>query len=60
MADQPGKAKLPDPVTITLPDQTYRPRKVDADKEYDMPGASIKQVRRAFFRPEKVLWTARS
>ena len=42
---------LPKPVTITLPDNTFQPRKEQMDKEYDMPGASVEQIRRTFFRP---------
>ncbi len=48
------RRKLPAPRTITLPDQkTYQPPKAEREKEYDMPGASMKTVRRAFFRPVK-------
>ena len=46
---------LPKPVTITLPDNKFQPRKADMEREYDMPGASLEQIRRAFFRPVKVL-----
>ena len=46
---------LPMPVTITLPDNTFQPRKADMEREYDMPGASLEQIRRAFFRPVKIL-----
>jgi len=42
---------LPKPVTITLPPNDFQPRKEHMDKEYDMPGASVEQIRRAFFRP---------
>ena len=53
MTEKPRKQrrKLPEPRTITLPDQTYQPPKVEREKEYNMPGASLKTVRRAFFRP---------
>ena len=57
MTDKPRKRrrKLPEPRTITLPDQkTYQPPKAEREKEYDMPGASKKAVRSAFFRPVKV------
>ena len=55
MTDKPRKRrKLPKPRTITLPDQTYQPPKAEREKEYDMPGASKKTVRRAFFRPVNV------
>lgn len=55
MADKPKKRrKLRKPRTITLPDQTYQPPKAEQEREHDMPGASLKTVRRAFFRPVKV------
>lgn len=58
MTDKPRKRrklpKLPKPWTITLPAQTYQPPKAERDKEHDMPGASLKTVRRAFFRPVNV------
>ena len=50
MTDKPRKRKLPKPRTITLPDQSYQPPKAEREKEHDMPGASMKTVRRAFFR----------
>ncbi|MXW86663.1 MAG: hypothetical protein F4Z55_12555 [Boseongicola sp. SB0667_bin_21] len=46
---------LPKPVTITLPPATFQPKKADMEREYDMPGASLEQIRRAFFRPVRVL-----
>lgn len=51
--DKP-KQPLPDPVTITLPGKDYQPRKADMEREYDMPGADMETVRRAFFRPVNV------
>lgn len=54
MTDKPGKRKLPKARTITLPDQDYQPPKAEHEKEYDMPGASLKTVRSAFFRPINV------
>lgn len=56
MTEKPRKRrrKLPEPRTITLPDQTYQPPKAEREKEHDMPGASLKTVRRAFFRPVNV------
>ena len=46
---------LPKPVAITMPLATFQPRKADMDKGYDTPGASVEQIRQAFFRPVKVL-----
>ena len=51
MAKKPKRRKLPEPRTITLPDQDYQPPKAEQEKEHDMPGASLKTVRSAFFRP---------
>ena len=46
---------LPKPVTITLPDNKFQPKKMDMEEEYDMLGASMEQIRQAFFRPVRVL-----
>ena len=51
MTKKPRKYKLPKARTITLPDQSYQPPKAEREKEHDMPGASLKTVRSAFFRP---------
>lgn len=48
------RRKLPEPRTITLPDQSYQPPKAEREKDHDMPGASMETVRRAFFRPFNV------
>ena len=40
---------------ITLPPQSYQPTKAQMEEEYDMPGASLGKLQRAFFRPVKVL-----
>lgn len=50
MTDKTRKRKLPKPRTIALPPETYQPPKAEQEKEHDMPGASLKTVRRAFFR----------
>ena len=54
MTEKPKPRELPKPRTITLPDQTYQPPKTEREKEYNMPGASMKTVRSAFFRPVNV------
>ena len=55
MADKPReRRKLPEPRTITLPDQDYQPRKAEMEKEHHMPGASLNTIRRACFRPFNV------
>lgn len=48
------RRKLPAPRTITLPPETYQPPKAEREREHDMPSASLKTVRAAFFRPVKV------
>lgn len=54
MTDKPKSRELPESRTITLPAQTYQPPKAEQEKEHDMPGASMKTVRSAFFRPVNV------
>ena len=54
MTDKHRKRKLPKSRTITLPAETYQPPKAESEKEHDMPGASLKRVRSAFFRSVKV------
>ena len=52
MTDSPQKSrKLPRARTITLPDKDYQLRKTEQERGHDMPGASIRQVPSAFFRP---------
>jgi hypothetical protein len=46
--------KVPKPREITLPPRTYQPSRAELREEFDMPGASMETVRRAFFRPVKV------
>ena len=43
--------KLPKPRAITLPGKDFQPSKADMDREYDVPEASLKTIRSAFFRP---------
>ena len=42
---------------ITLPARDYQPTKAEKEREYDMPGASLATVRRAFFRRIRVRGT---
>ena len=46
-----ARQNLPKGRTIPLPEQTYQPSKAEIEKEYDMPGVSLKTARSAFFRP---------
>lgn len=45
------KRKVPERRAIGLPASEYQPSKAEMEKEYDMPKASKKDVREAFFRP---------
>ena len=54
MVKKTRKRTLRKPRTIILPDQNYQPPKAEQEKEHDMPGASAKTARRAFFRPFNV------
>ena len=39
---------------LTLPPRDYQPSKAELEEEYDMPGADIDTLRKAFFRPVQV------
>ena len=54
MTRKATKRKLSKARTITVPDASYQPPKAGQDGEYNMPGASPKSIRRAFFRPFNV------
>ena len=45
---------IPEEREITLPPRDYQPTKAESDQEYDMPGADIVTVRRAFFQRIRV------
>lgn len=49
-----GRVKLPSERSITMPPRDYQPSKAEIEEEFDMPGADIKTVRSAFFRPIRV------
>lgn len=53
-----AKGKLPRDIPaereVTLPPRDYQPTKAEQEKEYDMPEASLKTIRRAFLRPFNV------
>ena len=55
MKKQTSKFKVskprPKPVTIIMPPRDYQPSKAEKEQVVDMPGASLKTVREAFFRP---------
>lgn len=39
------------PREITLPPRGYQPSRAELREEFDMPGASLETVRKAFFKP---------
>ena len=45
------KHKLPEPRVIDLPQGDYQPSKAEKEEVFDLPGASLKKVRAALFRP---------
>ena len=49
------RQELPEPVTITLPHKDFQPSKADMEREYDMPGLSLDEIRATFFRPFKIV-----
>ena len=48
-------APILEPREITSPHRDYQPRKAEKEEEIDMPAASRETIRRAFFRPFKLL-----
>ena len=48
-------ADIPEPRTVVLPPQDYQPSKAELEEECDMPGMSDEELRRAFFRPIRVV-----
>ena len=51
MTKNTDKRELPEPVDLDLPDREYQPSKAELEAEYDMPGAKLKDLVAAFFRP---------
>ena len=49
---------LPEPRTIDLPRRDYQPSKAELEEEIDLPKASLKTVRSAFFRPFNIIHKA--
>ena len=43
------------PREIEIPPDDYEPTKAELEEEFDMPGADMETVRRAFFRPTKIV-----
>ena len=48
------KKPIPESRTISVPPRDYQPSKAEQEAEHDMPKASLKIARRAFFRPIRV------
>ena len=49
-----SRRELPAAREIDMPPRDYQPTKAESNQEYDMPGADIVTVRRAFFRRIRV------
>ena len=45
------QVKVPEPKRIELAPSDYQPSKAELEEEVRLPGASVEEVRRAFFRP---------
>ena len=43
------------PREIVIPPDDFQPTKKELEKEFDMPGADMETVRRAFLRPTKIV-----
>ena len=52
MAKSQRKPKTPARI-IKMPKSDYQPNSDEKKQEFDMPGASLKNIRDAFFRPIK-------
>ena len=50
-----SKKKVLERHTINLPPSEYQPSKSEMEKEYDMPKAGKRTLRKAFFRPFDVV-----
>ena len=48
---------LPNPATLELPPADYEPSKAQLEEEFDMPGLTPEEMRKAFFRPFRVVRT---
>ena len=46
--DSPNQP-IPEPRTITLPRKDFQPSKSDMEREYDMPGLSLDEIRSNIF-----------
>lgn len=53
-SDAETRVELPTERSIAMPPRDYQPTKAEREEEFDMPGADIKTVRSAFFRPIRV------
>ena len=47
------KHSIQKPVTMRLPKRSYQPSRKELREEVEMPGLSLDQARKAFFRPFK-------
>ena len=44
-----------EPVTLELPPSDYQPSKAELEEEFEMPGMTPEEMRKAFFRPFRVV-----
>ena len=54
---QRAPQRLSEPVTLELPPADYQPSKAEIEEEFDMPGMSPEEMRKAFFRPFRIVRT---
>ena len=50
MKSQPSSVR-PKRKAVEVAESTYQPKRGEMRERFDMPGASLRTVRRAFFRP---------
>ncbi len=53
MSKPKQKHSIQKPVTMRLPKRDYQPSREELREEVGMPGLSLDQARKAFFRPFK-------
>lgn len=52
--EETARVPLPEARSIDLPRRDYQPSKAEQEETIDMPGADVKTIRSAFFRPIRV------
>ena len=54
---QRAPQRLPEPATLELPPADYQPSKAELAAEFDMPGMTPEEMRKAFYRPFRIVRT---